>query len=140
MPRAVYSAVFLDPHSHQALLRHFPVPDGHKVLAHHCTLEFRPSDASLDHLPIGALVSMQVVAHAQDEKGQAVAVRMHLLGGGPLDSKNDIPHVTISVAPGTSPVYSNELLKNGSKPAPTVFLSGTVGFFDGRDEVTTPDM
>lgn len=110
MKRPVYIGVFLTPESRSKLLRTFP-PQHQDIKADHVTLVFKPKDSDLAGFQIGQRVQFQVVGYAVDQKGQAVAVRL------PPDvnrlSKNKNPHITISVSPGTKPVYSNVLLDQG---------------------------
>lgn len=126
MRRPVYIGIFLTPQSKSKLLKAFP--PAHKDLhGDHVTLIFKPSEEELEKFEIGKTVRFQVSGYAVDEKGQAVAVNL------PSDlrslSKNKIPHVTISVAPGTKPVYSNELLERETQKTPSITLEGIVDTF-----------
>ena len=61
--------------------------------------------------------------YAEDEKGQAIAIQC------PLPCGNPIPHITISVANGVTPVYSNELLSKNKQPCKSLSLNGIVDTF-----------
>ena len=93
----------LTPESQRRLLR--AVPPVHPVVyAHHVTMAFNPDEATLArYQPMaGQRLRVPVVAVALDDKAQAVLVG--------VESENDYPHITISVAEGVGPVYSNDLL------------------------------
>lgn len=112
--------VVLTPESQERLLQAFP-PVHPEVKAHHLTVAYDPDTAFLERYRAkeGQTVQLSVIGHSADERGQAVAV------AGP--STNMVPHVTISVAPGTDAVYSNELLDKGWEPArPRIPLEGTL--------------
>ena len=97
--------VELDGASRASLLSRFP--KAHPgVKADHMTVAFRPSESMLSSFEVGKKVTLHVVGYAEDSRGQAVVV-----AGFP--SSNEIPHITISVADGTKPVYSNKLLADG---------------------------
>lgn len=112
--------VVLTPESQKRLLDAFP-PVHPDVKAHHMTAAYDPEPWKLERYQslVGKPVNLTVIGYSQDEKGQAVAVM------GP--SENLVPHVTISVAPGTGAVYSNELLDRGWDPVrPRMQLEGVL--------------
>lgn len=115
-----YLAVFLDSQSKAALVHDFPAkhPD---TYAEHMTIVLKPGHEHLQM--IGQVVTMKVVGYAEDEKGQAVLVRPDLPG------VKDNPHVTLSVADGVKPMYSNELLSKGWEPVSGPTLRGVVDTF-----------
>lgn len=130
--RTPYSAIFLTPDSHGALLswwRSFVGTPLHpNVFAHHMTLAYNPSEKQRAQTPVGIVVQVRVAGYAQDEFGQAVIVTSK---GGPV-SLNKHPHVTVATAIGVEPFYSNELLSRGwteVKDGPLLF-----GIVDIRDE------
>lgn len=128
MTDTIYWAVKLDDTSRTLLLSKFP-PKHPNVYAEHMTIVFRPSDEIDRELmnKCGAIVSLRVIGHAYDDAGQAVEVEsdaVSRLGGK--------PHITISCANGTKPVYSNSLLADGSNDVPTLSLTGTVARFTKR--------
>lgn len=97
-----YIAAILTPQSADAL-RDLAI---HPVLhCHHVTLAFRPDEVAWHKFGalIGTKVRLRAIAQAWDLRGQAVVV-------SGIESLNAVPHITISCAPGTKPVYSNELL------------------------------
>ncbi len=71
----VYAAVFLGSAARQALLERYPVVHEH-VLADHLTLCYRPSASVVATLPIGARVSLHILAEHRDEHAQAVEVAL----------------------------------------------------------------
>lgn len=112
-------SVVLDDRSQRELLRR--VPARHEnVYVHHMTVAFKP-DADVferEYLPRhGQPVALTVTGYALDSQAQAVAVDAY--------SENPHPHITISVADGVLPVYSNELLaRGGLKRLPRFTLTG----------------
>ncbi len=98
--------VVLTPESRSRLLSAFPPMHGNKY-AHHITMAFKPSVEQAQSLAVwcGKPMNFTVVGEASDERGQVVAV-------SGVESNNAMPHITISCADGTKPVYSNELLAN----------------------------
>jgi hypothetical protein len=84
------------------------VPPVHStVIAHHVTMAFAPDAAVLaKYVKMeGQRIRVPVTAVAVDAKAQAVLVG--------VESENEYPHVTISVADGVEPRYSNDLLASG---------------------------
>lgn len=120
-----YTGVFLDEGSHHALIewwkKHTDAPLLGKVWGHHMTIKFKPTAEDLEKTPIGHKVKLKVIGWAADEKGQAVLVEPEGVA-----SANKHPHVTISTAPGTGPVYSNDLLAKGSNRVSGPTLTGVV--------------
>ena len=123
---ALYTAVILDDPTELLRLweQETGIPLHPKKIAHHMTIKFKPSPEEVARLPIGKRVNLRVIGYAADDKGQAVAV----VPQG-VSSANEIPHVTVAVN-GTSPVYSNELLKRGrgQKGKMSGTLKGRVGY------------
>lgn len=120
-----YTGVFLDESSHKALVEwwkhHTNTPLHSKLWAHHMTIKFKPTAEEVEATPVGKKVHLKVIGWAADEKGQAVLVEPQGVA-----SANKHPHITISTAPGTGPVYSNELLAKGSNRVSGPTLSGVV--------------
>jgi hypothetical protein len=125
-PKPIYTAIFLDDASKEALLKAFP-PMHPKVFGHHVTLVFKPGpDAIKAFEPcLGKEVEFEVVGASSDDKGQAAKVA--LPAPYPELSPGQLHHVTISCV--SSPVYSNELLAKGWKDVPPLRLKGTVRHF-----------
>lgn len=123
----IYWAVKLDDASRAALLTKFPAVHPN-VFAEHMTIVFNPSDGVNEALlpECGKDVTLEVIGHGADAKGQAVVVRsdaVSRIGGG-------IAHVTISCANGTRPVYSNSLLqKHWDAVSPSINLKGVIARF-----------
>jgi hypothetical protein len=118
----VYSAVFLTSESKLALLKAFPAIHP-KVFAHHVTLMFKPSSEHLASLEVGRRVDVEVCGYAEDVYGQAVVVRLP----DDVNCDNDNPHITISVADGRAPKYSNQLLSLGYAKIASFLLEGIIG-------------
>lgn len=120
-----YAGVVLDSKSRGALQYAFPLAHD-KIENDHVTLVYRPKPEDQAWLSqwLGRKVRMQVVGYAEDDLGQAVAVRF--LDPVPYP-KGGIPHVTLSRHRSVPPEYSNELLARGAwSGAQRVKLSGVV--------------
>ncbi len=131
MKKALYTGLFLDEVSRVAAIN--AVSYSHdlldKVIAHHLILKFKPSREEVLALPVGQLVKFTVLGFAADRRAQALSCTVP----SSLVCSNEHPHVTVSVASGVSPVYSNTVLARGSLNPLTPFeLTGRVGFSDGR--------
>ncbi len=120
MANAIYTAVFLTEEDRTALLKEFPAK--HPVVyADHVTLWFKPDPEQVgfiakENAKEQQRVNFQVVEYAEDEKGQAVRVTFPHVDWTGVVIRNELLHITISCAEGTSPVYSNELLKTKAVP------------------------
>ena len=124
--KLVYSAAVLTDEAREKLL-HFVLPgDRYKhVVAHHCTIQFKP-----DELPsrLGEQVTLRVLAVASNEKCMAVVV-------AGVDSANYFPHITIGHSDDVKPVYSNVMLREVSWTPilGTLELDARIGVFtEGR--------
>jgi len=97
-----YIAAILTPDSADALREIAIHPHLH---CHHLTLAYRPDEVAWHRFGslVGTRVRLRAIAHAWDLRGQAVVV-------SGIESCNAVPHITVSCAAGTKPVYSNELL------------------------------
>jgi hypothetical protein len=105
MAEPLYVGVFLTPESRAKLLSFVP-PIFKDVYADHMTIMFHPYDLLLENLTLGKTVKLRVIAHARNEKVQAVAVI------GVLSANHDA-HITISVnkEKGGRPNDSNDMLR-----------------------------
>jgi len=80
---------------------------------------------------------MKIIGRAQDEKGDALIVEN-------TKSNNEYPHITLSVAEGVSPVYSNELIKNALEKQLVEYfdepieIDVTEGYSDGANDIIEP--
>lgn len=120
--KVIYTGAFLDEGARRELLAAFP-PIHSRPIAHHMTITFNPSPDEVSETPAGDEVFLTIVGVAEDEKAQAVVVNSPL-------STNKISHITISVADGVSPVYSNELLAQGWRKLETpITIRARVGAF-----------
>lgn len=121
-----YTAIFLDPGSKRRLLMWWRtsvrLPLHPALYADHVTLRFNPSKAEVEKTPVGENALVQVLGFASDEKGQAVLVRPS------VPSSNRYPHVTIAMARGVDPVYSNHLLAAGYTRKSGPILRGVVDY------------
>ena len=119
--KIAFMGVFLDSRSRAALTYAFPMVH-EKLHAEHVTLRLRPGGADLAG-NVGRRVSVRVIGYAEDDRCQVVAVRL------PSDilCDNAIPHITMSVAPGVPPKYSNDLLLRGFDPLDGPTLTGIIG-------------
>jgi hypothetical protein len=97
-----------------------------KTFSDHLTLQFKPSPDEVTGLPLGKKVHLQVIGYAADDHAQVVVVR------SPIPSDNRVPHITVATD-GTPPRYSNDLLEKGWIKVNGPSISGTIGFFDGKD-------
>lgn len=84
-------------------------------------------DPEILALDFGEQVTMQVTGYAENAKGQAVTIKPM----PELRYQNRTPHITLSVASGVSPVYSNALIKKGTEPA-SFTIKGKLGWWDGK--------
>lgn len=99
----VFVSAVLTEASRSRLLAAVP-PVHPRVYAHHVTMAFNPDETTLAYYRQfeGQRIRVPVTAVAVDDKAQAVLVG--------VESENDYPHITVSVAEGVKPVYSNELM------------------------------
>ena len=100
-----------------------------KHFMHHMTIKFKPSMEEVMAIPIGQEIELSIAGFAEDNQGQAVAVATDL----PVFAK--IPHITISVAEGVSPVYSNELLQTNFKEIGGPSLKARIGYWNGKEAI-----
>ena len=119
----IYTAIVLDEPSKDSLLGWWEDNVGplhQNIYAHHMTIQFGPSEEDVAATPLGDSGSLRVVGIAQDERGQAVVVEPS------YPSTKALPHVTVAVAEGVKPVYSNELLARGYEEVDGPLLTGTI--------------
>ncbi len=128
-PKIIYTAQFIDNQS--KLLQMFPVRHD-KIFAHHSTNKFRP--ANTDGLEVGKKSELKITGQVHDEKCFALLVENP-------KSENKFPHITISCALDTNPIYAQELLERASLvgsieyfPEP-FYIAVTEGYFDGGQVV-----
>lgn len=132
MPAPIYVGVFLDRASKELLLARF-WPAHPFVHADHLTLAFG-KELEGKEFPIGLQVEMEMLGIVVDEKCQTAIIAakdkvVELIG--PYKH----PHITMSCAQGTKPVYSNDLIQKAYKTgAVTMFgerlkLTGVVDYF-----------
>lgn len=98
----MFVSAVLTPASRSRLLAAVP-PVHPRVYAHHVTMAFNPDEATLAHYRQfeGQRIRVPVTAVVVDDKAQAVLVG--------VESENEYPHITVSVAEGIKPRYSNDL-------------------------------
>lgn len=139
-PKAlVYVAVFLDTMGRNRLLKAFP-PEHGEVIAHHMTI-YHTNDGGMppDYatMPWGRNIPLKVIGHVSDDKAQAVVIQAPN-GAKPVAQRQ--AHITISVGPGTKPVYSNSLIQaqwDGPVSGGIVVI-GKLGWWDGTKAVFSP--
>jgi len=131
--KPVYSAVFVD----QDQLRERMKIDSKKYpnqenMAHHSTIQFKPTMEEVDALPIGTTLDMKIIGRLQTDKVDVLIV------DNPY-SKNTHPHITLATAKGVKAVASNkEIAENYTKIQP---LEETIGGVIGiRDQKTGTDI
>lgn len=124
-----YSGVVLDEQSKQKLLE-LSIPEGWEPVAHHMTITMGPlqhpkgkHDFS-EFYPVGAEVSLPVVAVGQDERAMAVKVKPP----AEINKKISFPHVTVAVnrEAGGKPFHSNKIPEENFKPLSGIILNGVV--------------
>ena len=127
----LYNSVLLDKESKELLLKKFP-PKHPKVFAEHCTLEFKPNDLPKN---LGEKVELEVIGYAEDDKGQAIVVKLQ----SGIVSNNKVPHITISVV--DKPFYSNELVGKGYQEIVPFKLFGTIAAnIEGKNVTRIPKL
>jgi hypothetical protein len=121
----IYTAVFFN--TNEVVSKYKQVHPN--LYSHHSTIEFKPTDVS--NLPIGEEINIKVIGRLTNDKVDALIV------SNPL-SKNKFPHITLSTAEGIKPFQSNTEIENNKDKIKPINdnLIGTVGYFDGRNEVT----
>lgn len=128
--KPIYYGVFLDDSSRNQLFSWWVSTVGKDLLSdkfgHHMTIKFKPSPEDIAQFTplIGSSVSLKVVGYAEDDKGQAV-----LVSPQEVQSSNANPHITVSCAAGTAPVYSNTLLAGGVTSVDGPVLTGVLDQF-----------
>ena len=112
-------------HLLESVSRRVDIPENWKKICHHMTICFKPEGVC--KIPvIGDDISLVVTEICSDDK--AVAVRLE-----PNINKAELkmtrePHITVAVAPGVSPLYSNELItKPGMKMSQALILEAFLG-------------
>jgi hypothetical protein len=120
MSKLLYTAAVLNKESQNKLLAALAdeIPHGWRKIAHHMTVAFKTAQDSV--LPghfdadvfFGMPVEISVVGWKKDEKAIAISV-VSVPNASHLKMDNAHPHITIAVAPGTSPAYSNTLMSSG---------------------------
>lgn len=117
MTKVLYSCILL-VRFRSELLRIFE-PKHPKVYAHHITLCFKPDQQYQNDfmnylVTVNPTTTFNITGYVEDDYCQAVTVNIHEEEVVKRFSMNEFPHITISTAEGTTPVYSNELIKKGN--------------------------
>lgn len=129
----VYTGVFLPENERERLLQ-LVTPKFEKVIAHHVTLAFRPTDG-ISKQDIGKTVSLKITGQVINDAIGAQAVLVELPEGIKCSNKN--PHITISVKPDVPPVKSNEAIDKALQEGTVInfenpiILNAPQGFFNG---------
>lgn len=120
--KTIYWAVLLWEDSKKKLLTECK-PMHSNIFAEHMTMVFGPTKEQEEMLQnkIGETATLIITGRKYDDKGDAVVISgiHHRLGGG-------VPHITVSCANKTKPVYSNKLLENGWDSIDVITLYGTI--------------
>ena len=121
MPNTIYWAALLSEKSSNLLKATFK-PEHPKIFAEHVTLAFGPTEEQDEKWfkRLGEIVELKVKGEAKDKRGHAVLVE------GIQRDDDEVPHVTISCAKGTKPMYSNYLLSKGSHVVQEMILEATI--------------
>lgn len=125
----LYSGVILDEASQDALVRWWEKAVGpvlSETVAHHMTIQVKPSLGEAEMLPLGRKARLKVIGYVQDDKAQAVVVRPS------VGSQKSTPHVTVAVASGAEASHSDALLAHGYERVNGPTLSGEVGVASRR--------
>lgn len=94
------------------------IPDNWRKIGHHMTVTFGGVKQALEpgyfdeDIHYGMKCTVVPIGWKMDEKGIAVKV-VSTPQGSRLHVEAAQPHITVAVAPGVSPVYSNQLLEAG---------------------------
>ncbi|KAI9202873.1 uncharacterized protein BJ171DRAFT_444054 [Polychytrium aggregatum] len=123
-----YTAVFLTDESQELLKARFPRPPLWTTYCHHMTICLgQCQDDAVEKLGgLGALVRMQAVAVGSIED-KVMAVRVESVPGErPIQSKNEVPHITLYVHPDTRAKTSNDITEWQLLETP-LRLEGRVG-------------
>ena len=94
------------------LLEQFP-PKHPRVFAHHSTIT---GGGSLDGIEVGKECSIKIIGRVFDDKGDALLVENP-------KSTSKYPHITLSCAEGTKPVYSFQMIQHADR-------LGIIDYFD----------
>lgn len=100
-----------------------------RPIAHHMTIQHKPTPDEIAALPIGKPVQLRVIGYADSGEIQAVVVQPH-----GVESMRRIPHITVATDGSTPPVKSNDLLAEGWIPVHGPVLTGRVGLRDGTQD------
>jgi len=106
--KILYTALILDNASHTTVQEWFKQVSGesllNNILAHHITIQFKPTEDQVSAVGIGTEASVNVVGWVSDEKAQVVVVSGLTVSSG-------TPHITVATASGVLPEYSKQLLQ-----------------------------
>ena len=119
--QVVFTAIVLDPESKAILKKAYPPKNGRIEQDCHVTLQFRPGKVP-DNL--GEKVNLEVYGYANDDEIGIDAVAVKLNG---VESKNAIPHITLSAREGVGPKKSNDMLAKGYNAIEPFTLTGRIG-------------
>jgi hypothetical protein len=108
--KIVYAGLFIDETTKANLIRWWNQQEGtnplhEKQLAHHLTIAFKPSQEDVENMPLGKPVKMTIIGYGQDEKAQAIFVKIE----GGVRSQNAKPHVTMAISSSGAAKDSNDL-------------------------------
>ena len=108
--KIIYAGLFLDDTTRANLVRWWNQQEGtealhEKQIVHHLTMAFKPSQEDVENMPLGKPVKMSVIGYGQDDKAQAIFVKIE----GGVRSQNTKPHITMAISSSGSAKNSNDL-------------------------------
>ena len=103
-------------------MSHLP-PKFDRTYYEHMTTDFGVNELPVD---LGEVYTLEIIGEASDSKGQACVVGNYKRWDGKQ------AHITLSLAEGVKPVYSNELLKGGWNKIPMIEVTGRVSSFTDK--------
>ena len=121
-----YVAATLDQESHDRLLKY--MPEEHvNAFAHHMTIWYKPPQGEYERMQREGFIGSEMELHVRQivSNDKCVAARLSTEGMTEF-MQNEHPHVTISTADGTYPVYSNELLTLPAEEVDTIHTNFTI--------------
>jgi hypothetical protein len=137
-----YIAIHLPSESKRQLLTAVPPKFGIQVgkkkmpgniFADHVTIETSPSEDLLGLFGEGERIPIEIVGECYDDKAQAVIVSLPKFFDDYIRQYDRLPHITVSTNQGTAPIYSNELILNGTNFTPVnLIIPGYVKFLKGK--------
>lgn len=127
----VYAAAFLTERASRKLLAWWAREQGQVLsvpVAHHATIQFRPTPDQMGRLRVGEKVTLQVVGAAESDLVQAVVVQG-------VDAEDRVAHVTVAVEPPGQPKDAKLVVQQAERVRGPR-LEATIGYFESGRVVT----